>query len=239
MTVAVGKATRLLGYLRDDKAYRAVVRFGLATDSGDAEGQVIARADASALTREALLAALPAFRGEITQRPPMTSAVHVDGKRLYELARQGVTLAQEAIPTRQVTIHRLELVDLAGATARLDVHCSAGTYIRSLAVDLGAKLGLPACLAFLLRTAAGDCRLDVAQTLEELAAGPRWMPESAWLGHLPAQPLTAEEVAEIRFGRRIPAVSPFVDTVRLHGPDGQLVGLATPVGAQLQPALVF
>ena len=79
MTVAVGKATRLLGYLRDDKAYRAVVRFGLATDSGDAEGQVTARADASGLTADALLNAMQAFRGEITQRPPMTSAVHVDG----------------------------------------------------------------------------------------------------------------------------------------------------------------
>ncbi|MDB5097666.1 MAG: tRNA pseudouridine 55 synthase [Cyanobacteria bacterium RYN_339] len=239
MTVAVGKATRLLGYLRDDKAYRAVVRFGLATDSADAEGKVTARADASGLTADALAAALPAFRGEITQRPPMTSAVHVDGKRLYELARAGVTLPDEAIPTRQVTIHRLELVDLAGPTARLDVHCSAGTYIRSLAVDLGATLGLPACLEFLLRTAAGDCKLAAAQTLEELAEAPCWMPEDAWLGHLALQVIDEHEISEIGFGRRIAAQQAYEQAVRLRGPDGRLVALATLAGSQLQPVLVF
>jgi tRNA pseudouridine55 synthase len=169
----------------------------------------------------------------------MTSAVHVDGKRLYELARQGITLAQEEIPTRRVTIHALELIDLQGDTARLDIHCSAGTYIRSLAIDLGQSLGLPACLAFLLRTAAGDCKIDAAQTLEELASGPRWMPEDAWLGHLASQALTADEVAEIRFGRRVAARETYDASVRLHAPDGQLVGLATHVAGQLQPALVF
>lgn len=239
-TVAVGKATRLLQYLRDDKAYRAEVVFGYATDTVDFEGQVIAEADASGLTAAALEAALPAFRGPITQRPPMASAVHVQGKRLYELARAGVTLAAEEIPTREVTVHALRLVEFVPgprAIARLDVVCSAGTYVRSLAVDLGATLGLPACLAFLLRTAAGDCALAEAQTLEELAAAPRWMPMDAWLGHLPVVTLDAGGVADVGHGRRVAGTAEGV--VRLHGPDGALVALAEPREGRLQPLLVI
>lgn len=243
MAVAVGKATRLLGYLRDDKAYRAEVVFGLATDTVDAEGVVVATADAAGLTPEALERAMASFRGTITQRPPMTSAVHVDGKRLYELARAGVTLEAERIPTREVTIRELALVDfVAGsrARARLDVTCSAGTYIRSLAVDLGAALGLPACLGFLLRTAAGDCGLSAARTLEELAEdGPRYLPLETWLGHLPVQALDEVGVGEIRHGRRVALGIAPAPTIRLHGPDGALVALATPAGTQLQPSLVF
>lgn len=245
MTIAVGKATRLLGYLHDTKAYLAEVTFGMATSTVDAEGAVIATADASGLSREAVEAALPGFRGLITQRPPMTSAVHVQGKRLYELARAGVTLAEDEIPTREVTLHDLELWDFTPgetARARLFVRCSAGTYIRSLAVDLGAALGQPACLSFLLRTEAGDCRLETAQTLEELAEeGPRYMPMDLWLGHLPAQALDDHGVSEIRFGRRIGAdpAARQAETVRLHGPDGALVALAKPAGQQLQPILVL
>lgn len=240
-TVAVGKATRLLQYLRDDKAYRAEVVFGVATDTVDFEGRVTAEADASGLTREALEAALPAFRGRIVQRPPMASAVHVQGKRLYELARAGVQLAEEEIPTREVAVHELRLVEFVPgerAIARLDVVCSAGTYVRSLAVDLGAALGLPAVLAFLLRTSAGDCGLAAAQTLEDLKAnGPAWLPEDAWLGHLPAIDLDGAGVGEIRHGRRVDGEATGV--VRLHGPDGSLVALAEPRDGRLQPLLVM
>lgn len=245
MTLAVGKATRLLGYLHDTKAYLAEVRFGLATDTVDAEGRVIANSDAGALTREALEAVLARFRGTITQRPPMTSAVHVQGKRLYELARAGVTLPDSEIPTREVTIHQLDLWDFTPgerAAARLFVRSSAGTYIRSLAVDIGAALDQPACLAFLLRTEAGDCRLESAQTLEELGeTGPRYLGIESWLGHLPRQDLDAHGVSEIRFGRRIASVSLALEgaTVRLHAPDGSLVALAKPVGGWLQPVLVL
>jgi tRNA pseudouridine55 synthase len=245
MTVAVGKATRLLGYLNDHKAYRAEVVFGLATDSGDAEGTILAEADASDLNEAALCAALDPFRGTITQRPPMTSAVHFQGKRLYELARAGITLAEEDIPQREVTLFALELVDFAPgqrAIARLDATCSAGTYIRSLAIDLGASLGLPACLGFLLRTAAGDCPLAEAQTLEELATdGARYRPEESWLGHLALQVLDDHGIDEIRHGRRVQAEADLTatSTVRLHGPNGALIALATPAGDQLQPVLVF
>lgn len=243
MTVAAGKATRLLGYLRHDKAYIAEVSFGLATDSVDAEGTVIATADAASLRQEAVAEALSAFRGGIVQRPPMTSAVHVGGKRLYELARQGVTLEAEQIPQREVTIHDLTLLGFEPgeqARARLFVRCSAGTYIRSLAVDLGAALGLPASLAFLLRTEAGDCRLAEAQTLEEVAEHPRFLPEETWLGHLPARTLDETGVQDIRFGRQLEGAG--LDrgkTYRLHGPDGALVALAEARGERLQPVMVI
>ncbi|HEY9721326.1 MAG TPA: tRNA pseudouridine(55) synthase TruB [Oscillatoriaceae cyanobacterium] len=241
MAVAVGKATRLLPYLQTDKRYTAEVAFGVATDSLDAEGQVVARADASALTREALEQALVPFRGAITQRPPMTSAVHVGGKRLYELARAGVALAEHEIPTREVAIHDLRLLDFTPgprAVARLAIACSAGTYIRSLAADLGAALGLPASLAFLLRDGAGTLAIADSQTLDELAASPNFLPESQWLGHLPAHTLDVQGLEDIRHGRRVPGAYT-AETVRLHAPDGTLVALARPVDQLLQPVLVL
>ena len=240
-TVAVGKATRLLGYLHDDKAYRAEVVFGIATDTVDYEGTIISEADTSGLTREAVEVALAAFRGPIVQRPPMTSAVHFQGKRLYELARAGIELPEADIPTRSVVVHELSLLAFepgARAIARLDVTCSAGTYIRSIAADLGASLGLPACLAFLLRTRAGDCGLAAAQTLEELVDhGPRWLPLDSWLGHLGQVHLTPDQLVDIGHGRRVEGQA--TDVVRLHGPDGAFVALAEPRDGRLQPLLVF
>ncbi|MEB3328777.1 MAG: tRNA pseudouridine(55) synthase TruB [Candidatus Sericytochromatia bacterium] len=238
--VAVGKATRLLGYVQDDKAYRAEVAFGLATDTGDLDGHVIAEADAGGVTASALDAALEGFRGTITQRPPMASAVHVGGRRLYELARAGVALAPEEIPTREVTFHnlvRLEFQPGPRAVVRLDLACSAGTYIRSLAVDLGQALGVPACLQFLLRTRSGPIALAATQTLEEVAQQPHWLPLEHWLGHLPVHHASAEQVADLRLGRRI--AGKLEGRGRVHGPEGHLVAIAEPREGQLQPVLVL
>ena len=150
-------------------------------------------------------------------------------------------LAEEQIPTRQVTVRELVLREFEPgerAIARLDVTCSAGTYIRSIAADLGAALGLPACLGFLLRTQAGDCPLAAAQTLEELKeAGPRWLPLDGWLGHLGQVQLTADQLVDIGHGRRVDGQA--TDVVRLHGPDGAFVALAEPRDGRLQPLLVF
>ncbi|MEB3196978.1 MAG: tRNA pseudouridine(55) synthase TruB [Candidatus Sericytochromatia bacterium] len=238
--VAVGKATRLLRFLRGGKRYRAEVLFGLGTDSADLEGHVVERQDASRLNGQALEEAMTAFRGDIRQRPPMTSAVHVNGKRLYELARAGQTLAPEAIPERRVTIETLDLLSFepgAIARAHLDVACSAGTYIRSLAVDIGAAVGLPACLGFLLRTEAGDAHLGTAQTLEAFEEAPRWLPQETWLGHMPALTIDAAAVEDIRHGRRINGHLP--GEGRLLDPEGQLVAIAAPQDDQLQPLLVL
>jgi len=171
LVLCLGHATRIAEFLTDQrKAYRTEFTFGIATDSGDAYGAVVAEADASVLTRETLEAALASFVGSLEQVPPMVSAVHVAGRRLYEHARRGEEVDVEP---RRVEITECRLLDFSSgprATALVHVECSKGTYVRALARDLGARLGLGAHASFVLRTRAG--RFDVAQslTLEEIAA---------------------------------------------------------------------
>lgn len=139
LPLCFGQATKVSGFLLDsDKRYIATAKIGEKTNTGDGEGQVIARSDASLLAREALLAALPAFVGPIRQVPPMHSAIRLDGQRLYELARQGVEIEREA---REVVIHSLELQDFSDGQVVLDVRCSKGTYIRTLLEDIAAAVG--------------------------------------------------------------------------------------------------
>jgi tRNA pseudouridine55 synthase len=183
LVVCVGKATRVVEYLADgDKEYRATLRFGMVTDTWDAEGQVVDERDASGLTRGAVEDALAAFRGEIRQVPPMYSALKRDGQPLYRLARQGISVEREA---REVTIHRLEMVGwradaaVGAPEAVLQVRCTKGTYIRSLAHDLGEALGVGAHLSGLVRTAVGAFALDEAVSLETLAEA-----EGAWMRYL-------------------------------------------------------
>jgi tRNA pseudouridine55 synthase len=170
LVVAVGQATRLLPHLpTEPKEYVARILFGVATTTEDASGTPTAEADASALTEEAIHAVLARFHGEISQIPPMVSAVHHEGKRLYELARQGVTVEREA---RTVHIHAVRLSDFtpgAQAEATLHVVCGGGTYIRTLCADLGAALGLPAHMKTLVRNAVGPYRREDALSLDELA----------------------------------------------------------------------
>jgi tRNA pseudouridine55 synthase len=238
--VAVGKATRLLRFLNDEKAYRAEVLLGFATDSADLEGKVLATADVQDLNRDDVERVLPAFTGPIRQRPPFTYAVHLDGKRLYEYARRGEHLPESAIPEREVVISGLKLLSFtpgSRATLRLDITCSAGTYIRSLAVDIGRSLGVPACLSFLLRTRAGVATSQEAQTLEELTLGARWLSLDHHLGHLPSRVLTPEEVTDVRHGRTV--VGQGSGFVRLLDEQGALVAMGEARAAILQPVLVF
>ena len=153
LPVAVGHATKMLPYIEDAaKTYVATVRFGVVTDSGDRDGRLVEQRDASSLTAETITAALGRFRGEIRQTPPMHSAIKVGGRKLYELARQGANLD---IPERFVTIYRLDLTAWHPPEATIVVECSKGTYIRSLARDLGEAVGTGAMLANLVRTRAG------------------------------------------------------------------------------------
>lgn len=139
LPLCFGQATKVSGFLLDsDKRYIATAKIGEKTNTGDGEGQVIARSDASLLTREALLATLPAFTGPIRQVPPMHSAIRLDGQRLYELARQGLEIEREA---REVTIHSLDFLDFSEGQVVLDVRCSKGTYIRTLLEDIAAAVG--------------------------------------------------------------------------------------------------
>lgn len=172
LVLCVGQATRLSEYvMRGDKRYLAVVRPGVSTETYDAEGDVLDRRDASCLQREAVVEALDSFRGEVEQLPPMYSAVKQGGRKLYELARAGQTVERRP---RRVTIHTLELVDWTPPTFTLELTCSAGTYVRSLAHDLGEALGTGAYLAALTRTASGTFRLQDATTPDDLLARPDW-----------------------------------------------------------------
>ena len=170
LPVALGRAARLVEYLEGaDKSYRAEIAFGYATDTGDVYGEVTERTEHPVLpSAEEIEAVLARFRGCITQRPPVYSAIKVGGKRAADLVRQGRAVE---IPTRTVTIHRLELlhIDAERRRIRIDVDCSKGTYIRSLCADIGAALHLPATMRFLLRSRVGAFTLADAYTPEELA----------------------------------------------------------------------
>ena len=170
LPIALGRAARLVEYMEGaDKSYRAEIAFGYATDTGDVYGEVIESVENPVLSsEEELRSVLGRFVGVITQTPPAYSAIKVGGQRAYDLARQGAAVE---IPTRTVRIDQLELVHADAAHARIlvDVDCAKGTYIRALCTDIGAALGLPATMRFLLRTRVGGFVLADSYTLEELA----------------------------------------------------------------------
>jgi len=170
LPLCVGRATRMVEYLQESpKTYQATLRFGLATDTEDLSGNVIETGDASFLTQSMIEEAALSFVGEIDQIPPMVSAVKVDGKRLYELARQGLTVERKP---RRVTIHRLDVLGVNAGGERpeltFSVTCSKGTYIRTLCTDIGRKLGVPAVMAELVRTESAGLRREQCVTLEQI-----------------------------------------------------------------------
>jgi tRNA pseudouridine55 synthase len=172
LPVCLGEATKLSGYLLEaDKCYRTLIRLGVTTSTGDAEGEPLAVRDCAAVDRARVDAAVARFTGAIEQTPPMHSAIKQNGIPLYKLAHQGI--AVERLP-RDVVIHAIEVLRFEGDRLELDVRCSKGTYIRVLAEDIGAALGCGAHVAALRRTGVGsfDTRRMVSlDTLQELAAG--------------------------------------------------------------------
>ena len=174
LVVCLGQATRVSEYLLGhDKAYRATIRFGVETNTYDADGEVVAAHDVNVDHAE-VEQALAHFVGEIQQVPPMYSAIKRDGQKLYELARQGIEIDREA---RSVIVHSIELLDYQAPDATLDVRCSAGTYIRSIAHDLGAALGTGGHLIDLRRTAAGSFTIEQAILLDAFETAAR---EDRW-----------------------------------------------------------
>jgi tRNA pseudouridine55 synthase len=243
LPIALGPATRLLPYLPGDKGYTATVQLGVRTSTDDLQGTVLSRHDCPVgLHASALEAALESFRGVIQQRPPSVSAVHVQGQRAYALARQG---NPPVLPPRSVTVHELALVrwDPELGQLELEVLCSAGTYIRSLARDLGDILGCGAALACLRRTRALGFSLSQCVHLEALLeAPPEPLDPLAVLTHLPRHPLDLADLAGWRCGRsqRSEEDWPPGAAVLMVDPDGQLAGLATAeLGGVLHPRLVM
>ncbi|HEU0131391.1 MAG TPA: tRNA pseudouridine(55) synthase TruB [Mycobacteriales bacterium] len=165
LVLGVEKATRLLGHLTlHDKRYDATLRLGVTTSTDDAEGEVVATADASGVTEEAVRAAARAFTGELAQVPPAVSAISVDGVRSYTRARRGEDVV---LAPRQVVVHAFDVLAVRGADVDVRVHCGSGTYVRALARDLGTALGVGAHLTALRRTASGPYALP-APTLDDL-----------------------------------------------------------------------
>jgi tRNA pseudouridine55 synthase len=214
LPLCVGRATRFVEYLQEmPKTYEATLRFGLATDSEDLSGTVTEEADASFLTEDRIRQAVLSFIGEIDQIPPMVSAVKVGGKRLYELARQGVTVEREP---RRVTIHHLDIMNISAGSAlpevQFTVRCSKGTYIRTLCVDIGRLLGVPAVMASLIRTeSAGlkpdDCVLleDIPELLREGKLTGKMFQADQLLTHYPRTVISKPESIHAVQGKPIPA----------------------------------
>jgi tRNA pseudouridine55 synthase len=252
LPVFIGRATRMVEYhLADDKAYRATVALGATSTTDDLDGE-LTPVDGPTLDRATVEAALDGFRGTIEQVPPDHSAVHVGGRRAYELARSGDKLE---LRPRTVTIEHLGLVSWDDSApdrpvAVLDVRCSAGTYIRSIARDLGTALGSGAYLAALTRTASGPFRVEDAHPLEhvraELAGGRAvdlLLPPDAGLDSIPRLELEASALDALARGQVVglgAAVAPAQDAlVRVVDGEGRLAAMARVRGRRLFPDKVF
>ena len=250
LLVAVGSATRVVEYLQDGvKVYEGVVRFGMTTTTYDVEGEVTAQASAeavAALTGEAVEAALTQFRGEIDQVPPMVSALKREGRPLYELAREGIEVERAA---RHVEISALDLVAWNPPDATLRATVSKGTYIRSLAHDLGQALGVGGTLAALRRLAVGQFTVERAESLETILdalKGDYWTqfiyPLDEALMAFDACVVDRKTEEDIRQGRQVSLACQIKTRLaRAYNPAGEFIGLLKPdpISQLWQPDKVF
>lgn len=277
LVVGTERATRLLGHLMlTDKSYDATVRLGAATHTDDAEGVLVSSADASRLTAEEIRAALATQVGEIEQVPTKVSAIKINGRRAYDLVREGIDIG---IPARPVTVHELVVHDIASPTVadqefagrdgdgeviasspsqgavpglaprvridtatvdvRISVRCSSGTYIRAIARDVGALLGVGGHLTALRRTAVGPYTLADAHTLEELSGAFAVLPISAAArAAFPSYDLDAARERDVRVGRKVELALGGLSAV--FAPDGEFLALYEPAGGSTaRPVAVF
>ncbi len=229
LLVCVGQAVRITEYLIDhDKRYRARVRLGVETDTYDATGKVVSERDVSA-TREEIEHALGKFAGRISQYPPAFSAIKRDGVALYRLARRGVEVETEA---REVEIFLLKLIDVNLPEAEFEVHCSKGTYIRSMAHDLGQALGCGAHLSALTRLASGKFKLENSLTLEQLGVAfehgdvdKALMPLDRALEHFDAIMVDAASARQVINGISLVSTQPIATPLARLYSDGQIIAL--------------
>ncbi|MBA3313100.1 MAG: tRNA pseudouridine(55) synthase TruB [Planctomycetota bacterium] len=248
LVVCVGSATRLISFVQEGrKVYRATFRFGVTSVTDDVEGFVSSVPNAPRLTRDDVEAALPEFVGTIEQIPPVFSAVHVGGRRAYELARRGEAVA---LAPRSVEIHRYEAIDFDEESQELtaEIECGSGTYVRSLGRDLAKRLGTAAVMTGLRRTAVGPFTIDRAispssLTLESLPS--RLLPASTAVTELRHIPLDETQTVAIRHGKFLPKPDgPRLEAdepVALFAPDARLAAVATfnPVDSTLRPKIVL
>ena len=231
LVILVGPAVRLSEYVSaSDKRYQAIIRLGGSTDTFDAEGMVTPTIDPVSVTEAQFEEALKTFIGEIEQTPPPYSAVKVQGRKAYEMARQG---EEVDLAPRKITVHHLEVLEWTPPEVVIDVHCSSGTYVRSLANDLGVMLGCGAYLVGLRRTKSGRFSLRDSvplRKLQEAFTAGNWyqylIPAAEALGDWPAVELNPDEVEGVRHGHRVKVVGDPAETkVRGVSTQGELVAL--------------
>lgn len=264
LPLCLGRATRVVEYIQElPKEYEAELTIGYSTDTEDWTGKETVRVEQVELDEKQLRRVLVSFLGDIEQVPPMYSAVRVDGKRLYELARQGQEIERQA---RSVHIYALELVeadlDKPYPTVRIRVSCSKGTYIRTLCVDIGRALGYPSVMSELVRTSTGNITLDRCLTLEEIEQlhgegklEPYLIQADQAVGHLPKIVISEVEALHASQGKSLSAEGrqeelsasmPHAgmvshNLVRLYDPDNRFIGIfrKDPEQLWLRPEKVF
>ena len=237
LTVFVGRATRAVQFAEThNKHYVASLRCGYSTDTQDTSGRVTAQTGISPTEAE-LTDVLPEFTGEISQIPPMYSAIKVSGKKLYELARKGETVERKP---RTVNISELSLVGHDGDDFVLSVSCSKGTYIRTLCNDIGERLGCLACMSALRRTNAGPFDVRDAHTLSEIAEDPEryFIPVDSLFSEHPAIELSAAQTAKLKCGN-ILNVSAKNGTFRVYGENVDFLALANVSAGKLKTIKSF
>lgn len=254
LVLGIGRATRLLTYVVGaDKEYVATIRLGASTTTDDAEGELHVSSDTSAVTRDDIDREVALLTGPILQVPSSVSAIKIDGQRAYARVRAGedVEIAARPVTVSEFAVGDVRAVDTGtGGVRGLDVDvrvvCSSGTYIRALARDLGASLGVGGHLTALRRTRVGGYPLAMARTLDELEAWPQDIPldvlplAEAARATFPVRELTAEEAAALSYGKRIEAGLPTLSQpVAALSPAGELVALLETSGEHARPVLVF
>ncbi|MCW2736466.1 tRNA pseudouridine(55) synthase TruB [Nocardioides sp.] len=238
LVLGVDRATRLLGHLMlTEKAYDATIRLGAVTTTDDAEGEVVSTHAVDGVREDDVRTELARFVGDIEQVPTSVSAIKVDGQRAYARVRAG---EQVELRARPVTIHELVVHEVELPDVRISVRCSSGTYIRAIARDLGAALGVGGHLTALRRTAVGSFDLSVACTLEELADGFSVMPiAEAARASFAAVDLTDEQAADVRVGRALDLRLPGGGPHAVFAPDGEFLALYEQRGEQARAVAVF
>lgn len=241
LPLCIGRATRMVEYIQElPKEYEAKLLIGLSTDTEDMTGAVTAKADHVQLNETQVREILQRFIGDIDQTPPMFSAVKIDGKRLYELAREGKEVERKS---RRVTIHQLEILSMDLEAEHPEIHfrvlCSKGTYIRTLCVDIGKALGYPAVMKSLIRTSTGSIRKEQCLTFEQMAELKKQgtlqahlIPMDQAISHIPAVELSSEEAVHVQQGKRITLPAQRMEgatgsqvLLRAYSPDQRFLGL--------------
>lgn len=241
LPLCIGRATRMVEYLQElPKQYEAVLLIGIATDTEDMSGTVIERSENVDLTESRIREVIGSFVGEIEQVPPMYSAVKVDGKRLYELAREGKEVERKS---RKVTIYDLEILNVDVHSENPQIHfrvtCSKGTYIRTLCVDIGKALGYPAAMKSLIRTATGHIRANQCLSFEQIeqmksdgTLDSHLIVMDQAISHIPALHVTDQEAKSALQGQKLKIQSERVERAgmgqiifRTYGPDERFLGL--------------